>query len=91
MAVSPVLAIVVKSGTKNCSINQIPFSQSLSTGFTEHYPPGSKYAAWNNFANWLVRTKVSNPGTHGGFWWVEVTGGSLNDPGTFASCLNGTQ
>ena len=90
LAVSPVLASVTKSGTKNCTINQTPYSQSYSTGFTEHFPPGSGYGPFNNGANWLVRQQVSPPGEHGGFWFVR-TDGSLNDPGTFAGCLNGTQ
>lgn len=91
LAVSPVLASVTKSGTKYCTINQTPYSKSFSTGFTEHFPPGSGYGAWNNGANWLVRQKYSSPGTQGGFWFVRVTDGSLNDPGTFAGCVNGTQ
>jgi hypothetical protein len=90
-AVSPVLATVYKAGTKWCLTNQTPYSKSFSTGFTEHAPPGAGYQAWNNGSNWIVRQKFSNPGVRGGDWAVAVTNGSLNDPGTFAGCVNGTQ
>lgn len=91
LAVSPVLATVYKAGTKWCLTNQTPYSKSFSTGFTEHAPPGAGYQAWNNGSNWIVRQKFSNPGVRGGDWAVAVTNGSLNDPGTFAGCVNGTQ
>ncbi len=91
LTASSVLATVYKSGSKFCLVNQTPYSKSYSTGFTEHYPPGYGYQAWNNGANWVVRQKFTDPGHSGGTWVVAVTSGSLNDAGTYAGCVNGTQ
>ena len=81
----PALAVVTKSGNQSCSGDWTPYSRSYSTGFTEHFPPGSGYQGFNNGATWTVRMKLAPLGSAGGFWFVQ-TNGSLNDPGTYAGC-----
>lgn len=85
--VVPAAAVVSKSGTKYCSVGWTPYARSYSTGFTELFPPGSGYKAYNNGSTWTVRQWHSNYGDGGGFWFVQ-TNGSLNDPGTYAGCTN---
>ncbi len=77
---------VTKSGTTYCSTYGI--ARSYSTGFTELYPPGSGYRAYNNGSVWTVRTAQASA-TGGGFWFVE-TNGSLNSAGTYAYCSSGS-
>jgi hypothetical protein len=79
-------AYVYKDGTKTCGANYTPYSRSYSTGFTEHFPPGSGYYSWNNGSTWIVRKRYANQPGGGGWWEVKVTSGSLNDPGTYAGC-----
>ena len=87
-AALPALAGVTKSGYKYCNpATQTPASRALSYRFTEHFPPGSGYKAFNITGTAEKVTRAySNLGDDGGFWFVEVTGGSLNDPGTYAYC-----
>jgi hypothetical protein len=80
------LATVSETGTKYCSSNYTPYTRSLSTGYTEHFPPGSGYNDWNNGAQWIVRKWYADHAGGGGWWGVYVTGGSLDDPGTYAGC-----
>jgi hypothetical protein len=79
-------ATVYDFGTKFCTANHTPYTRSYSTGFTEHYPPGTGYHAWNNGSTWTVRKWYANGPGGGGDWLVAVTGGSLDDPGTYAGC-----
>jgi hypothetical protein len=89
--VSPVLAAVQKSGTKYCPVNQTPYTRSYSTGLTDSSAPGgSANAEWDNGSTWIVRQVYATHGGGGGYWVVVVYGGSLNDPGTYGACINGT-
>lgn len=88
VAATPASATVSKSGTKGCTINQTGVSRSYSTGFTEHFPPGSGYGAYQNGQSWIVRERSATV-AGGGFWFVR-TDGSLSDPGTYAYCITGT-
>lgn len=81
-----VTATVSETGYKYCSTNYTPCSRSYSTGYTEHFPPGSGYNDWNNGSNWIVRKWYADHSGGGGWWGVYVTGGSLSDPGTYAGC-----
>lgn len=75
-------ATVSKSGYKYCS-GYIPYSQSLSTGTTDHYPPGNGFKRFINGGQMLTRKAYSTSGD--GFWFVE-TDGVLSNSGTFAGC-----
>jgi hypothetical protein len=83
-----VIAAVSKTGTlSSCSYNFTAYVQSYSTGFTEHFPPGSGYRSYQNGGTWTTRKTLTNAGTGTGGWWgVYVTNGSLSDPNTFAGC-----
>ncbi len=81
-----VAATVTKSGTRTCATNYTPYSRSYSTGFTEHFPPGSGYYSWNNGSTWIVRKRYADHAGGGGWWEVAVTSGSLSDSGTYAGC-----
>jgi hypothetical protein len=85
---SPVWATVWDSGYKTCTIHQTQKVTSYSTGFTEHWPGPSGYHAWTN-GSWIVRVGMADAAAGGG-WTVGVTNGSLDDPGTYATCVNGT-
>jgi hypothetical protein len=84
---SPVWA-VFKDGIKYCTIHQTQKVTSYSTGFTEHWPGPSGYHAWTNGSSWIVRVGFADAAGGGG--WSVNTNGSLNDPGTYATCVNGT-
>ena len=77
-------ASVTKTGTRYCGTYELARSYGYSTGFTEHYPPGSGYKAFSNGSTWKSTDAFSSNGG-GGFWFVETTG-SLNDPKTYAVC-----
>jgi hypothetical protein len=81
-------ATVTDGGTTYCTTNQTGVSRGYSTGTTNHAPPGGGYATYYNGSLWKVTTKAANV-ARGGSWAVG-TNGSLNDPETYAYCINGT-
>ncbi len=78
-------AAVWKTGTKYCSPQFTPATRAYSSGTTEHLPPGSGYRRFENGAEMRV-TRWYAFGDDGGSWMVIVTGGALDDPGTYAYC-----
>lgn len=82
----PVLATVWDGGVVYCEDFETGYSRSYSTGLTEHWPPGTGYAWWNNGTQWRVRIAYGAQGFDGE-WAVAVTNGSLSDPGTWAGCV----
>jgi hypothetical protein len=89
LVASPVWATVSKGGYKGCTVNQTQKTTSLSTGITKHYPGPSGYAYFNNGGSYIVRNAYATAAA-GGNWLVTVDSGSLDDAGTYASCVNGT-
>jgi hypothetical protein len=81
-----VAAVVSETGTRYCSSNYTPYSRSYSTQDTEHFPPGSGYAFWDNGATWKVRKAYADSPGGGGWWGVYVYGGALDDAGTYSGC-----
>ena len=78
---------VTDSGTKYCDPSQyVPATRAYSTAKTEHFPPGSGYDVFYNGSSWKVTRAIANQGDDGGFWLVEVTGGSLSDLETYGYC-----
>lgn len=84
-SIPPAHADVTESGTRGCSSNETGRSHSDTTGFTEHYPPGSGYKAFSNGSTRLDRRAYAD-GTGGGFWFV-TTNRAMWNAGTYAVCV----
>ncbi|HWK19846.1 MAG TPA: hypothetical protein VNR37_03630 [Microbacteriaceae bacterium] len=81
-------ADVWDGGLQNCTPHQTGVSRAYSTGSTNHVAPGGGVATFTNGAIWKVTTKSSN--VAGGGYWTVSTNGALDDPETYAYCINGT-
>jgi hypothetical protein len=74
-----------EDGTRSCGQNQTGRTHSDTTGFTEHYPPGTGYKAFSNGSTRQDRQAYANS-NGGGFWFVETSGAMWN-AGTYAVCV----
>lgn len=77
-------AAVTKTGTKNCSgTTPQSYVQSRTSGLSTGYAPGGVNFSHSDG----VTTNHKDYGSIGGGGWkVTVTGGVLDDAGTFAGC-----
>ncbi len=85
----PALAAVYEFGWKSCGSTLVGI-RSYSTQTTTHFVLSPSYyetGDWNNGSTWRVRTSTTNH-KNSVNWGVEVVGGSLNDPGTYAYCTS---
>lgn len=74
-----------EGGDRFCGPNQTGRSHSDTTGFTEHYPPGSGYKAFANGSTRMQRQAFANS-VAGGEWAV-YTPQTMWTPGTYAVCV----
>ena len=89
LAASPVWAVVSKSGYLACAINKTQWTNSLSTGTTDHRPGPSGFHRFENGGSMIHREWAADAPA-GGSWRVDVTNGQLDDAGTYAVCKFGT-
>lgn len=83
----PAYADVGKTGTKGCTNNSTGVTRAVSSGQTEHFPPGGGYGVFYNGSS--MRVTYTNSNKSGGGWWRVYSTGSLNDAGTYAYCIAG--